>query len=154
MRAVRALGGLVRAARACASSPGGERLRFAEAWARLLWHDLAFRWRRSGRGLGRSRAAVRPAFLPAADAGRLVAIFERAAHNHLGRVACLPRSLALLAFLGRHGIHAKLRLGVRRGEAGIEGHAWLEHEGEPVSCGREAVAGFAPLQFTRSEDGA
>ncbi len=150
MRLARALAGLSRGVAAWWRSPPGERALFAEAWCRLLVHDLAFRWRRDGRQLRRS-SGRRPGQGPAPDTERLLAVFERAAHNRPGRAACLPRSLALRGFLGRHGVVATVRIGLRRSGAGIEGHAWVERDGEPAS--REQPAAFVSLHV-RSEEGA
>ena len=45
---------------------------------------------------------------------------------------CLARSLVLRALLRRKGVEASLHIGHRRGENGIEGHAWLEYSGKTV----------------------
>src|SRR5262245_57990621 len=42
---------------------------------------------------------------------------------------CLPRALVSCLFLASRGGHPVLTLGVRRAEAGIEGHAWVESAG-------------------------
>ncbi len=47
--------------------------------------------------------------------------------------SCLVRSLSLWAILRRRGVHAGLRIGMRRSGEKIEGHAWLEIEGIPVN---------------------
>jgi hypothetical protein len=45
------------------------------------------------------------------------------------RAGCLPTALTLRWMLQRRGVESSLRLGVRRGAAGIEAHAWVEHRG-------------------------
>ena len=46
---------------------------------------------------------------------------------------CLQRSMTLWAVLARRGIESELRVGFRRQEGHIEGHAWVEYRGEPVN---------------------
>ena len=41
------------------------------------------------------------------------------------RDACVPRSLALFALLSRYGYPAAFVSGVRMGESGLVGHAWV-----------------------------
>lgn len=66
-------------------------------------------------------------------ARRIVAIVGRVAHMHPLRPACLEQALASCAALRRRGIAARVRLGVRRGDAsGLVAHAWVEVEGLPA----------------------
>jgi hypothetical protein len=44
------------------------------------------------------------------------------------RVKCLPSALTLQALLLHYGFHAELHVGVRKRGAGLEAHAWVEHE--------------------------
>jgi hypothetical protein len=46
-----------------------------------------------------------------------------------GRLACLPRSLALYRLARLRGIDARLHCGVRRDADGIVGHAWVTVDG-------------------------
>jgi hypothetical protein len=46
-----------------------------------------------------------------------------------GRLACLPRSLALYRLARLRGIEARLHCGVRREGDGIVGHAWVTVDG-------------------------
>jgi hypothetical protein len=46
---------------------------------------------------------------------------------------CLARSLALWALLRRRGVDAELKVGYRRKDGKIEGHAWLERSGVPIN---------------------
>jgi hypothetical protein len=46
---------------------------------------------------------------------------------------CLARSLTLWALLRRRGIETELRVGYRKRDGGIEGHAWLEYEGVSIN---------------------
>jgi hypothetical protein len=62
--------------------------------------------------------------------GKLIAV----AANHLPLPStCLTRSLLLLWLLGRRGLRAELRIGVKRVGSGIESHAWVEIAGMPVN---------------------
>jgi hypothetical protein len=49
-----------------------------------------------------------------------------------GRLACLPRSLALYRLVRLRGIDARLHCGVRRGADGIVGHAWVTVDGDAL----------------------
>ena len=79
----------------------------------------------------------------------------RAAHR-IARVArwvpgasCLTQALAarcLLAWLGHTSV---VRYGVRPSPAGLEAHAWLEHDGV-VLLGGPDVDGFVPLEPARA----
>ena len=46
---------------------------------------------------------------------------------------CLVRSLTLWTMLLRRGVSTDLRVGFRKRNEKIEGHAWLEHEGVPIN---------------------
>jgi hypothetical protein len=70
----------------------------------------------------------------AAVAGVLTA--ERESHP------CLLRSLALLEPARACGYAASLAVGVRRGDAGIESHAWLLLDGSPFLEPHERAAAF------------
>ena len=49
------------------------------------------------------------------------------------RGTCLPRSLTLWTLLLRRGLPTDLRVGFRRLEGKIEGHAWVEFQGIPLN---------------------
>ena len=55
---------------------------------------------------------------------------------------CLQRSMTLWAVLARRGIEADLRVGFRRQEGHIEGHAWVEYRGEPVNEAASVVNSY------------
>ena len=46
---------------------------------------------------------------------------------------CLARSLTLWTLLRRRGIETELRVGYRKRDEKIEGHAWLEYDGAPIN---------------------
>ena len=53
---------------------------------------------------------------PVSRGRRLAEMVDAAGRRHLVRYECLPRSLTLLRLLGRDGIRAELKMGVRRGK--------------------------------------
>ena len=66
-------------------------------------------------------------------------------HAFFPRRPCLPQSLATRYLLARVGCSTELRIGVRRQDAGLAAHAWLEKDGVPV-IDAEGTTSFAPLQ--------
>lgn len=46
---------------------------------------------------------------------------------------CLVRSLTLWTILSRRGVPTELRVGFRKRDGRIDGHAWLEHDGSPIN---------------------
>ena len=125
--------------RAFAAIPPDDRKPFAWAWWILLWCRLRLRFPALLRGrrlvqVELTRQSALSTAPPAqAEEARLVAIFNLAAANHLTHFSCLPRALALKAFLGRHGIPSHLRLGVRKDGSLLEAHAWLEQSGSVLN---------------------
>lgn len=69
-----------------------------------------------------------------------------AGRNHLYPMPCLQRSLCLQWLMGRRGISADLRIGVRKEGDGLATHAWLEYQGQPVGEMQPIEARFAPLE--------
>lgn len=45
---------------------------------------------------------------------------------------CLPRSLILYVMAARCGYHVKFHCGVRKSDNGLDGHAWLTVNGQPL----------------------
>jgi Transglutaminase-like superfamily len=64
-------------------------------------------------------------------AGR-IAWAVAAAGRRVPGATCLVQALAAQVLLARHGHVAELRIGVARATEGIEAHAWLERDGEPI----------------------
>lgn len=63
-----------------------------------------------------------------------------------GDSACLVRAHALRQLLQSDGVaDAVVRIGVRRGAAGFEAHAWVELGGHPVAEPVTLQGGFASL---------
>jgi hypothetical protein len=95
------------------------------------WQATLARWTRTAARGERTipSAAIR-------EAPRLV---HAAARRIVGADCCLPESLVLWALLRRRGLNPQLRLGVRRCDARLQAHAWVEHEGLPLNDGRNAA---------------
>jgi hypothetical protein len=83
----------------------------------------------------------------AASGSSSVAWAVRAAANRIPGARCLARSLALQALLRRAGHESSVNIGVRRGGAGFEAHAWVTCEGRTIDDepGTGAYAAFDPL---------
>lgn len=76
-----------------------------------------------------------------------IANLVRAACNRLPlRVSCLTRSLLLQWLLEREGIRADLRIGVRLVDGGLQAHAWVEREGQPIGETAEVADTFLPFE--------
>lgn len=89
----------------------------------MLGLDPLRRRLRAMAGAG-SRGTVTPAAV-----GRAVA----SAALRLPGTACLARALAAEALLLRHGLPARLRVGVAKGGGGLDAHAWTASGGEVVA---------------------
>ena len=62
------------------------------------------------------------------------------ASRYVPRATCLTQALAVQVLLDRRGYPAHLRIGVARGaQRLLEGHAWVEHQGQIIIGG-----GFLP----------
>ena len=76
-------------------------------------------------------------------ARRLARLVGIAALHGPYRATCLRQALALWWLLGRRGICAEVRIGVRKDGSELQAHAWVEYKGEPLRDTRDAVAGYA-----------
>jgi hypothetical protein len=61
------------------------------------------------------------------------------------RANCLERSLLAYRFLARANADPRLVVGVRSGENGIMGHAWVTVDGEPIHDSPASVLGFSEV---------
>lgn len=77
---------------------------------------------------------------------RLATLVDIATRNHLGPVHCLPRALVLCRLLRSAGYPAELRIGVRRMDATLEAHAWVESNGRAVGERAHVAAAFDVLR--------
>jgi hypothetical protein len=148
--------------RLVAASRRGARARYA--WTRLAPPDRSAYLRAWWALLaGRLQVGPRSRPHPAATASnltadphsrsvevrRLLAVFRLAGRTHPCNLTCLPRSLALQRFLAQHGVATELRLGMRRGPQGLEGHAWVEHQGGVPFDDTKRLQSYVPLEWTR-----
>jgi hypothetical protein len=88
--------------------------------------------RRSTRSPAEERRIVRSALLLYRDQSVL-------------RDNCLERSLLTYRFLTRANASPRLVVGMRKGEAGMLGHAWVTVDGHPVQESAESVAEMTPM---------
>jgi hypothetical protein len=72
--------------------------------------------------------------------------------RRLPGATCLTQALAARVLLGRKGIPAEVRIGLRRNEAGgIAGHAWLESDAGAAPAGE--AEGYLPLPLHQEKVG-
>lgn len=150
MRIVRTLGRM--AARARRRSLR-ENAQLGEAWLELTRQWVAMtlvpyeRW--SQRLVFRGEPAT--AASPGADVKLARAMAERvavASKRHPLETKCLHQSLALHSMLARRGIPTDVRLGVRRGDEGVEAHAWVELGGVSLEPDPDAERPFRPFSLS------
>ena len=119
-----------------------------EAWLAQEYFNLALRFvsfeKLLARSLPLSQAIVFPGqVLPATQ--RIQRLANAAARLQLPTATCLRRSLALGWMLNRRGIPAQLNLGVLKGAAGLQAHAWLEIAGQPLGEPEAITENFQKL---------
>ena len=122
----------------------------SQAWVLLLAVDLGLRalpFRRVQElmALGRKDARDFQAGGASVTIQRLERLVGVAGRNHLYPMGCLRRSLVLQWLLGRRGIMADLRIGVRKETGELNAHAWLEHAGQPIGEPQAIAVHYAPL---------
>jgi len=83
----------------------------------------------------------RPELPAMAFAQRCAELTAIAARNGLYRANCLHQSLALSRVLQRHGLPARLKIGVLPHARPFQAHAWVELDGIPL--GQQSVADYA-----------
>jgi hypothetical protein len=131
-------------------SPDRRDLLEAAAWLWLLRlamriagvrrvHDRLARW---------SGTPIRSSVDGRATAGRLARIVEAAAGNTSRDHTCLHRSLVLWYLCRRRGVPVTIALGARRTPAGLEAHAWVEHDGVVVNDTTSVQRDYVPLAWT------
>jgi hypothetical protein len=121
-----------------------------EAWVMLLAVDaglrvLSFAALQKCCALVRSRGPKLTPEQAREHVDALQRMTDLAARNYLHSVLCLQRALALQRLLGRRGIRAELRIGVRKEIGQLHAHAWLEYEGQPLAEPASVRSGFTPL---------
>lgn len=81
------------------------------------------------------------------ERAELMARMVRAAARHgIGSPSCLEESLVLLHILGKQGIEAQLRIGVRKNTPKFEAHAWVECGGVALNESESLHDHYAPFE--------
>lgn len=80
---------------------------------------------------------------PRGEARRAVAWVQRA-KRLVPQTRCLHHAFAARVWLARRGVRARVVIGMRRGTASAEGHAWLELEDGSVLFPGEGAA-YTPV---------
>ena len=113
----------------------------ALAW--LLITAIALRAAPYDRLARRWLLARRPTRRDDARARAIARATHRAARLLWPRPSCLTRALACARLLARHGLDARVTIGVAPGSA-FAAHAWLTH-GDTVLAGADPDREYAPL---------
>lgn len=79
-------------------------------------------------------------------AQRVASVVAAAARNGPFRASCLEQSIALLWLLGRRGIPARLRIGVRKQREELEAHAWVESGGVVLNDSADVSERYRPFE--------
>ena len=79
------------------------------------------------------------------DVERLVWLTQAVLRRTHGDACCYPRSLALFHVLSGWACPVTLHFGVRKDEGGIEAHAWLDLDGEPLGEPRNPRSRYQPI---------
>jgi len=125
-------------------------LLFFRAWFWLLVFDLGLRTRPFPKLQAyASQVSDPPALSPEETESMLnkprVAV-DHARYNHLYPMTCLRRSLALQKMLARQGIPVELKIGVRKDDGQLSGHAWLEYQGKTIGEPEKIAEEYNALQ--------
>lgn len=64
--------------------------------------------------------------------------------------SCLTRSFTLWTLLLRRGIRTDLRVGFRKCEGTVEGHAWIEYDGLPLNEDPKAILTYSASEKATS----
>jgi hypothetical protein len=94
--------------------------------------------------VGDAAVARRADVARARHVSRLVEMAAR--HTPISNT-CLHRASVLTTLLRREGIDAQVRLGVRKNDGILDGHAWVECGGTIVPDGPTVAQEYAPLSW-------
>ncbi|HUF47559.1 MAG TPA: lasso peptide biosynthesis B2 protein [Vicinamibacterales bacterium] len=83
-----------------------------------------------------------------AVAVRLARLVDTAARHGLPGHTCLKRSLVLWYLCRRRGVPVAVVLGARPTAAGLEAHAWVEHDGVVINDEGSVQRDYIPLSWT------
>jgi hypothetical protein len=115
-----------------------------EAWFALVFFNLALHRVPLQRLQGESR--IHPVNYRSATPAHISRMVSMAARLHPWvNMTCLMRALALRWMLGRRGIPTVLCLGVMKDKGNLQGHAWLEIDGAPLSEPPDRLHGYCVL---------
>ena len=79
--------------------------------------------------------------------GEVARVVAMAARHAPGDHSCLHRSMALWWMLRRRGFDGRLRMGVRKGDAAFEAHAWVNHAGVALNDDPEVENRYESLAW-------
>lgn len=109
-------------------------------WTLLRLHTRGYdRFRRSVDALPVHTSTSPEALRPIGEAVNI------AARHGPWACTCLPRSMVLHELLRRRGLGTQLRIGVRRDAGGIEAHAWVEYDGQPINDRPDVANDYLPF---------
>lgn len=149
---------LIRKLRVFWSLTAADRLAIVEALTLPIGISLGFwvlgvprtqavlRWRALG---GKTKTRVVDRELDIRDARRAQRIVRRT--SGIGG-NCLVRSMTLWTILLRRGISTDLRIGFRKRDGRMEGHAWIEHDGVPINEDINNTRTYVPYEQPVSFD--
>jgi hypothetical protein len=106
------------------------------AWA-IPAVEFSVRWRSPRRWLPPAAASAPPASSASAAADRIAHLVDAVYRRLPIEPTCLTRSLVVYRLLRARGIPCQLRIGLRRKDAALEGHAWTETD-RVAAAGTEA----------------
>lgn len=76
---------------------------------------------------------------------RLVWSVNAATRYAPGGAKCLARALTLQVLMRRYHYSPELKIGVVKGQSGLEAHAWIEYQGRVVIGNISGLSRFIPL---------
>ena len=156
MRLRRAVRGCGRTIRSLAHLRGEERRLYLAAWWTLLACRLRLRF--SGAPARAAAARQQPSrSRPRAAAPRIRSAGSRPCSVALTGISSSPLRVSpgrspSCASSHRNGVAARLELGLRRDTAGLTGHAWVVHDGEPVNDSSAFVGRYVKLLRAEPSD--
>ncbi len=125
---------------------------FALLAVHLLVSLTPFKWWRKYLLRATKHSPTQDGAPTARSALHIARLFRIATRNHVWSPNCLRRSLALYYILSRSGLRAKLRLGVKRENNELLGHAWIEYKGRVLNDAPESVAQYIIIEPNKFGD--
>ena len=122
-----------------------ERRLFLQAWVMLPIAAIRVRLSGAASFLDAHPVTASPSPSPPPIVGEAARMVSAAARYGLLDASCLPRSIVLQRLLRREGILTDLRVGVRKADGLLDGHAWVEYHGVAVSDAPDVHERFTVL---------